>query len=567
MKEQKINEFLDRRFGMFIHFGVYSMLGGCYNGKTVGDELGEWVMNVLQIPVADYEKAAAQFRPDQFDAEEIVLLAKRAGMRYIVITTKHHDGFALFHSKADRYNIYDWGGFGRDLVAELAQACKKHDMKLGFYYSQALDWHERHAGGWEKPPSPTRASWANDWDFPDNASKDFSVYFEKKVKPQVCELLTHYGEVFLMWFDTPCTISEAQSQELYELVSGLQPDCLINSRIGNGKGDYASTGDNQIPLSVCSFPVECPVTLNDTWGYKSYDHNWKTSKEILELLKKLASKNVNFLLNIGPMGDGSLSPETSAILSGLSNWMECFQPAIYNTRGCPAGFPWGYATMRENMLYLLVSKGWEQAECNGLTGIVKRVTSLAGHAEIPFRQWQEGGVKRISVSVTGGQVYAVELDRPVSFVDCPVQQCGTILLEPVYAKIDGKSADRTDSARFDEGGAYLTLDDFEWEFAATQAGEYCVELVTGALSDMPEEYRRDCRIALECGGQTLISNLQRDGSYSDSKTEHGNTKIITKSGSFSLSAPGRYRMRLRNQQPFPKDITFFFFYGIRLVRL
>lgn len=567
MKEQKISEFLDRRFGMFIHFGVYSMLGGCYNGKTVGDELGEWIMNLLQIPVAEYEKVAAQFHPDHFDAEEIVLLAKRAGMRYIVITTKHHDGFALFRSGVDHYNIYDWNEYHRDLVGELATACQKHDMKLGFYYSQALDWHERHAGGWDKPPSATRVSWANVWDFPDNASKNFSIYFEKKVKPQVRELLTNYGEVFLMWFDTPRTISEAQSQELYELVSELQPNCLINSRIGNGKGDYASTEDNQIPLSVCPFPVECPVTLNDTWGYKSYDHNWKSSGEILELLKKLASKNVNFLLNIGPMGNGSLSPETSDILSGLGEWMEHYQPAIYNTRGCPAGFPWGYATMRDNMLYLLVSEGWEQAECNGLAGTIKRVISLADNAEIPFRQWQEGGVNRLTFPTVGGQVYAVELDRAVSFVDNPVQQGDIILLEPGYAKIDGKPADRTDSARFDEGGAYLTLDALEWEFTVTQAGEYQAELITGALSDMTEEYRNNCHIELECGGPTLVSNLKKDESYLESKTAHGNTKIVTHAGAFHFAKPGRYRLKVGNGEPFPKEITYFFFYGIRLVRL
>ncbi|MDD4745174.1 MAG: alpha-L-fucosidase, partial [Eubacteriales bacterium] len=369
MKNAAIERFYDARFGLFIHWGLYSLLAGEWQGQRM-DDIGEWIMSYHKIPIKTYEKLAERFNPTAFDADAIVKMARDAGMNYLVITSKHHEGFALFHSKADPYNVVDATPFGRDIIGELAEACRKADMKFGLYYSQALDWHERNAGGWDDPAYlPARRPWANIWDYPDSTGKDFEEYFSRKVLPQVRELLTQYGDIFLLWFDTPRTITTEQSKRLYDLVKSLQPDCLVNSRIGNGLGDYASLGDNQHPTIPLAVPSESPVTLNDTWGYKWYDNNWKESPDIIAKLARLASKNANFLLNIGPRGDGSITEETVRILRETGDWTRRHAEALYGTRGNPYihDFDWGSLTVRDNRLYcFLADSQAEQLTINGL---------------------------------------------------------------------------------------------------------------------------------------------------------------------------------------------------------
>ena len=200
-----------------------------------------------------------------------------------------------------------------------ADACRKHDIKLGLYYSQDLDWHEPHGGGYTRGHTNCgHMSWTNDWDFPDNAAKDYSICFEKKIKPQVKEILTGYGELCLIWFDTPLTISREQGEELYALVRKYQPECLINSRIGNGLGDYRSMGDNEISDSFFKDElVESPATLNDTWGYKSFDNNWKSAEQVSSIRKHLNERGVNYLLNIGPDALGRIPAPAAQVLAHL----------------------------------------------------------------------------------------------------------------------------------------------------------------------------------------------------------------------------------------------------------
>ncbi|MBO4886492.1 MAG: alpha-L-fucosidase, partial [Clostridia bacterium] len=234
---------------------------------------------------------------------EWVKLAQDAGMRYMVITSKHHEGFAMYDSAVSDYNVVKATPFGRDVVAELAEACYRHGLKFGLYYSQDLDWSEPNGGGYTagKTWCGGEAYWTNNWDFPDDAHKDYSQCFEEKIKPQVKEILTKYGDLCLIWFDTPRTISAAQSEELYRMVKTYQPDCLINSRIGNGHGDYTSAGDNQIPDDdKGDMLFETPATLNDTWGYKSFDNNWKSAEKVAAIRKHLNERGINYLLNVGP---------------------------------------------------------------------------------------------------------------------------------------------------------------------------------------------------------------------------------------------------------------------------
>ena len=315
--------FREAKYGMMIHWGLYALPGGEWRGQRMRG-IGEWIQQYYRIPIAEYEKLAAAFNPVCFDAEEWVRLAQDAGMRYMVVTAKHHDGYCLFRSAVDTWNVADATPFGRDVILELSEACRRAGLRFGVYYSQELDWHEPNGGGWTQGKTwggesghPGDAYWVNNWDFPDDAHKDFSQCFRDKIKPQVTELLTKYGDLCLIWFDTPHTITPEQSRELYKLVKLYQPDCLVNSRIGNGMGDYRSTGDNQITYGVGGAVeglVECPATLNDTWGYKSFDQNWKSADEVRALRRSLNERGINYLLNVGPDALGRIPAPAAEIL-------------------------------------------------------------------------------------------------------------------------------------------------------------------------------------------------------------------------------------------------------------
>ena len=325
-RERKMDNrkwFKEAGYGMMAHWGLYSLLGGEYRGRRVKD-YAEWIQSYMAIPNREYELLAKRFDPLFFDAEEWIRLAKDAGMRYFVFTAKHHDGFAMFCSRADRYNVVDATPFQRDVVEELANACARHGLKLGLYYSQELDWHHPHGGGYDQFLPCAGVSWDNSWDFPNRAEKNFSVCFEEKIKPQVEELLTNYGELCLMWFDVPHTITPEQSLELNRLVKSHQPECLINSRIGNGAYDYVSLGDNEYPeappenvqaadlnaingYKYSPFGLyETAGTMNESWGYRYYDQNWITPETIRSRREKLNGMGINYLLNVGPDGLGRI---------------------------------------------------------------------------------------------------------------------------------------------------------------------------------------------------------------------------------------------------------------------
>lgn len=305
--------FREAQYGMMVHWGLYSLLAGEWKGQRMGQKyIGEWIQQYFRIPNAEYAKLAAAFNPIYFDAEEWVKVAQDAGMKYIVLTSKHHDGFALFHSKVSKFNVVDATPFKRDVVGELAEACRKHGMKLGLYYSQDLDWHERGGGGFLKGKTWSGGAgyWTNNWDFQGVVQRDFDEYFETKAKPQVREILTQYGDLCLIWFDIGSTLSAAQAKDLYTVVRTLQPGCLVNSRIGGGSRegkllgiacDYTSSGDNEIPEGDRGGMLyETCGTLNDSWGYKAGDQNWKSAETIRRNREHLKAIGANYLLNVGP---------------------------------------------------------------------------------------------------------------------------------------------------------------------------------------------------------------------------------------------------------------------------
>lgn len=251
----KFQWFKSAKFGMMVHWGLYSIPAGEWKGQRM-PYIGEWLQARFRIPNAEYHQLATIFNPIFFNADEWVKLARDAGMKYIVVTSKHHEGFAMYRSKVDSFNIVDATPFKRDVIGELADACARHNMKLGLYYSQELDWADPDGGGYTRTtPNAGMMSWTNDWDYPDTSQKNYDRCFERKIKPQVKEILTQYGDLCLIWFDTPSTISPAQSKELADMVHFYQPNCLVNSRIGNGMGDYHSLGDNQITDEDFFYPT------------------------------------------------------------------------------------------------------------------------------------------------------------------------------------------------------------------------------------------------------------------------------------------------------------------------
>lgn len=357
MKDTKQQWFKDAKFGLFIHWGLYAVLAGEYNGKKT-DRIAEWIMNDLDIPAEEYEKLASQFNPVEFDADMIVRKAKEWGMKYIVFTSKHHEGFAMWDSKCSDYNVVKATPYGKDIVRQLKEACDKYDMKLGFYYSQAQDWHDPDGYMHRK----------------DNSHKNYRAYLERKCFPQLRELLTEYGEVALIWFDTPMGTTKEESQEMVDLVKSLQPDCIVSGRIGNGLGEYMTTGDNFIPRLPYEGDWEVPATLNDTWGFNKDDHNWKNPEEIIQLLVKINSRGGNYLLNIGPEASGHVPDESMGILDEVGKFVNENEEAIFGTKrvGVYAyELDWGMLTRKDHKLYVHVFKPRRRVE---LLNIANKVT-------------------------------------------------------------------------------------------------------------------------------------------------------------------------------------------------
>lgn len=319
MDDKKMTWWREARFGMFIHWGLYSLLGGFYDNEEVPGA-GEWIMHNARIPLSDYKKIAESFNPVDFNAEEICRLAHDAGMKYIVYTAKHHDGFAMYQSSIDKYNIVDATPYKRDPLRDLACECRKYGLKLCIYYSQTLDWSDSDALG-------------NTWDF--DGSGDFDRYLKRKCLPQLTELLTNYGEIGLIWFDLPNGMTKEQSKVIADHVRSIQPQCILSGRIGNGLSDYKSSGDNSIPYLPVGYDWECPATLNHTWGFKVNDHDWKNPEDILHKLIDINGKNGNYLLNIGPDGKGKIPTESVEILRSIGNWMQHNSDSIYGTCAAP----------------------------------------------------------------------------------------------------------------------------------------------------------------------------------------------------------------------------------------
>lgn len=506
--------FSEVKFGLFVHWGPYSNLAGEWDGKRVGnDRNSEWIMNFLQIPRDEYRELARQFNPVEFSAGDWVGLAKEAGMKYLVFTAKHHDGFAMYDSKVSGYNILDWTPFESDPMVELSAACRENDIRFGFYYSQREDWDEPYAYG-------------NTWDFAFDPEKNLDTfekkYLKTKAEPQLRELLTEYGIVDLIWFDRGLYTQE-QAEKLRGLVSDLQPKCLVNGRIGNYHselmGDFQELNDNGMPSSGIEEYWETPQTLNDTWGYSRFDHNWKSSTEVIKRLVEIVSKGGNYLLNVGPDGLGRIPEPSREILKETGRWMQVYGESIYGTEASPLeAADWGFCTRKGEFLYLHITN-WPDNSLLEVTGLLNRVKNA--------RQLAEPG-KNLKVSVKEKYplidisnaakdkhvtVIKLELDgQPRAVPPVVVQTAGKrLLLDYESAITEGKAV-----KRFNRKGGYhisgwQSGDDYvKWNLQVSGPGRYKVSIKYAALPAWAGQ-----RFKVILGGNVLGAETQGTGDWYD----------------------------------------------------
>ncbi len=570
-RDRRFQWWRDSRFGMMIHWGLYAIPAGEWKGETM-DYIGEWLMSRFRIPVREYEQLARRFNPVKFDAEAWASTAERAGMKYMIFVAKHHDGFAMFRSKVDPYNIVDGTPFGRDVAAELSAACRRHNLRWGVYYSQDLDWHEPDGGGTDpKLPLNGTMHWGNDWDYPNHADKRYERYFERKAKPQVKELLSNYGQVSILWFDTPHTISRAQAEELYGMVRTMQPGCLVNSRLGQGLGDYGSLGDNMIPSSAIRGAWEdweAVATMNDTWGFKKSDQNWKTSRDVLTLLTGLAGKNINYLLNVGPTAEGQFPEPSVRVLSEVGAWMEKNGESVRGTRGSPFAhdLAWGPVTRRPGRLYVHLQE-WPQGGLLAIHGLHNRVKK----AWLLSRPTEKLKVAQSRDSVLDLRLLRVTLPAAAPADVLPVlaldiagdavvekglfqQTDGTVTLPAVAAAMNGESAPAPASASasapaamgISRLGAMENWRDpakwLTWEFKAYRPGRYTVKVITTGRRRRPFETRR--KVAVTVAGATLRATLGGEEEIHKVSTRYY-PQHASRCGSVQIDKAGAYQLALR----------------------
>ena len=387
-QDSRLDWFHKAKFGMFIHWGLYAIPAGEWGENR---DFGEWIMLQGNIPSAEYEKFAGQFNPVKFDAKAWVALAQNAGMNYLVITAKHHDGFSMYDSKLTDYDIVDATPFKRDPLKELAAECQKAGIKFCTYYS-IVDWHHPQ---FPQNYSQIREQYPEGFHGAPDRSADVRKYAEY-MKGQVNELLTNYGDNGIMWFDGGGSFRNRDRQtllngeELVKMIHETQPNCLINNRLGFG-ADYG-TPEQQIPESSLGAAFEVCMTLNRHWGYNKNDHDWKSTETIIQNLCDIASKGGNYLLNVGPTAEGLIPEESVNILQEVGQWLKVNGEAIYDSQAGPARDnirlrnP-GRLTIKPGKLFLHVFDWPENRKIflEGMKGhIVQKAYLLADKARAPL---------------------------------------------------------------------------------------------------------------------------------------------------------------------------------------
>lgn len=504
-REQRLKWWREAKFGMFIHWGVYAVPAGTYQGRPVAG-IGEWIMNRGKIPVAAYRQFAPQFNPVKYDPDQWVRLAKAAGMKYLVITSKHHDGFALFDSRVTKWDVVDATPYGKDLLKPLAAACRKHGIKLGFYYSQAQDWN--HPGG---------AAAGGHWDPAQDG--DMDAYLRDIAVPQVREILTHYGPIAILWFDTPTNMTPERAA-LFQPLLKLQPGLIVNNRLGGGFRGDTETPEQFIPPT--GFPGrdwETCMTMNGTWGYKSDDHNWKSPETLIRNLVDIASKGGNYLLNVGPTAEGLIPAPSVERLREVGRWMKLNGEAIYGTSAGPfRRLPWGRCTQKRSgngtTLYLHVFS-WpadRRLSVPGLRNRVERAYLMADPRRKALPATTDDGGVTIALPETAPDAVSTTLVLRIAgspevepYLVEPSAD-GSLQLSAADAILHGKQLQLETRNGGDHLGYWTDAAEWaEWHVRITRPGRFQVTAEIAAV--------RAGEFEINLGGTTLRSMAPATGAY------------------------------------------------------
>ncbi|OXM83414.1 alpha-L-fucosidase [Paenibacillus rigui] len=544
VQDRRLAWWREARFGMFIHWGLYSLLGGMWKGKAVPGAYGEHIMLRGQIPVKEYENLASAFHPVHYNAEAWVQAAKAAGMKYLVITAKHHDGFALYDSAVSDFNIVKRTPYGKDPMKALAAACHKEGVKLCFYYSHAMDWHHPDSQGNTHDYPNNIGAWdpLESWVDDEDKRTRYERYLNEKAFPQLKELLTQYGEVAVIWFDCGHKITDEQGQRFVDYVRSIQPNCLVNRRVRrDGFGDYGNSGDNQLHIRIHRKDWESIHTMNDSWGYKKNDHHWKSVKSILHNMLDVFSLNGNYLLNVGPTPEGEFDANSKEILQQLGRWMAMNGESVYGTVGSPIAKPqWGRCTVKGQKLFLHVFDWPSNGKLivSGLRNRIDKAYLLAdpGRMALEHRRLYKEDVE-IIVPFEPLDPYAtvvvIEVEGEIDADPIPLlyPSEGGHVLGAFDGDIEG------DMLRYDtgkEGRDVVTnwvnaADSIHWTFRTEEPGYYEVRIVYGAA-----EGKAGGTYRIECGGQRLDGVVTPNGG--------GYDFIEASVGNLDLRQPGTYRL-------------------------
>lgn len=499
--EQRMQWWREAKFGMFVHWGLYSMPEGEWKGKVVSG-YAEHLMRKEKISRAAYLELAHEFNPGKFNAEEWILNAKKAGMHYFIVTAKHHDGFALFDSGVSDFDVIDQTPFKRDPMAELAAAAKKHGMKFGFYYSHAFDWEHPDAPGndWEyQNPGGDRLIGGANWfdNHPEWLPKAVK-YVDQKAIPQIKELIRKYHPDIL-WFDTPHKLPLSENLRILQAIRETDPDIVVNGRLARSAsgnfGDYLNTGDRPAELRTVAGDWEAIPTTNESYGYSKHDNSHKPAKFFIQLLANAASRGGNILLNIGPKGDGSFDQKDSRILDSIGSWMKTNSAAILGTeRSALPIQSWGVVTQKEQRLYLHVFEWPKDGKLllAGLKTAVDAAYLIADESEAKLN------VKRLNSSDLSIDIPAVAPDGSdavlVLELKAPVKAEGTRLLSArnttrllafdasLHGKGFGFGDGKTDRYFVDGWKSKTQL--LSWDFRTSQPVEYqvLIKYLSGATA-------------------------------------------------------------------------------------
>ncbi|WP_316819781.1 alpha-L-fucosidase [Pedobacter gandavensis] len=503
----------DQKYSMFIHYGIYSVLGGVWEGKEISKGLSEQIQAHAGIYSDTYAKVAKRFNPKDWNADSIVSLAKKAGMRSIVMTSKHHDGFCMFKTATTDFNVVDATPFKRDILKELSDACKRAGLRFGLYFS-LIDWHYPQA-------SPISSS-NSDYITPEH------VQYNKK---QITELLSNYGPISELWFDMGSQNAD-ESKDLRDLVHQLQPDCMIGSRIGNDMGDFNVMGDNQEPDYAIGVPWQSPASFfDDTWGYRSWQERGSErvkAKEKLTSLIRVVSRGGNFLLNIGPKGDGSVVGFERDILLSIGKWLDKNGEAIYGADPDPfhVSFKWGSLTSKPNKLYLHVMSRPENGQIvlPGLTGKIKSIGILGEkNQKLSFTQNSQGLNIKVPATIDPDKAFKV---IEVTFVNgyhvppanvIPIPASGLHVSHPVAGLVlnSHNAFKHYSSSGIDYNTRFQSTVKESWTLEPVKTGEFVPRIYYSA----------------EDKGKTI--DLELDGKVIPLTLTDGKTEAIKQKGSLS----------------------------------